>query len=276
MRLVADHDRVGVRDLPGVAHEPLIGLDGHRSARRRLVAVAPQQRPRDTVAIAAVAQLAEELVHEVAAVSEDQDAAGARSLGEAERGHGLAGPGRMLEPEAPAGARVLQGGVRRCLLLGLLGRVPVERLLVGELVALQLDLAGGQLLGRHMPVAARAVPRHEQLGRERDQRAGERVHLMRGQHGAVHQVGLVLGQHPLESQRERVVAPPSHGGLGAAGVELGQRGVQRGAAGGALGESRSRRPPLRARTARARTPRRAPDPRRTPARMRPRSFCQPR
>ena len=57
--------------------------------------------------VAAVAQLAEELVDEVAAVGEDQRAAGARALDEAERRDGLAGAGRVLEPEALAGVRVL-------------------------------------------------------------------------------------------------------------------------------------------------------------------------
>ena len=50
--------------------------------------------------VAAVGQLAVELVDEVAAVGEDQDAAGAGRLHEAQRGHGLAGAGGVLEPEA--------------------------------------------------------------------------------------------------------------------------------------------------------------------------------
>ena len=57
---------------------------------------------RDPLGVAAVAQLAVELVDEVAAVGEDQDAAGARRLDEAERRDGLAGAGRVLEPEALA------------------------------------------------------------------------------------------------------------------------------------------------------------------------------
>ena len=167
---------------------------------------------------------------------EDQHAAGARGLGEPERGHGLAGAGGVLEPEAPAGAGILQHGVRGGLLLGLLGRVPVERLLVGELVALELHLARRQLLGGRraaVPVAALAT-RDQQLRGERDQRAGERIHLVRGQHGAVHQVRLLLGEHSLQAQDEREVAPPLHRRLGAARVQLGQRRVQGGAACGAL------------------------------------------
>ena len=146
VRLVADHDRVRVRDLAGVAHEPLVGLDRHGAAGGRLAAAVLQERRGDALLVAAVAQLAEELVHEVAAVGEDQDAAGARGLDEAERGDRLAGAGGVLEPEAPRGARVLLLRVGRGLLLGLLGGIPVERLLLDLLVALDLDLAGVELL----------------------------------------------------------------------------------------------------------------------------------
>jgi hypothetical protein len=46
----------------------------------------------------------------------------------------------VLEPEAPALTRVLGVRLGGGLLLSLLVRVPVERLLVGELVTLDLDL----------------------------------------------------------------------------------------------------------------------------------------
>ena len=258
VRLVADHDRVGVRDLARVAHEPLVGLDGHRSARRRLVAVVAQQRRGDAVAVAAVAQLAQELVHEVAAVGEDQDAAGARRLGEAERGHGLAGPGGVLEPEAPAGARVLQDGVRGCLLLGLLGRVPVERLLVGELVALQLHLAGGQLLGRGTcAVAARAC-----CGTSSSAVSAISVPESASTWCADSTVPSTRCGSSSDSTRsspsdQRVVAPPlpRTARRGRRRARPARRRARRG--GPCPRRARSRRPRLRARTARARTPRRA-------------------
>ena len=104
VRLVADDDRVGVGDPAGVAHEPLVGLDGHRPVGRVL---AVQQRRRDALGVAAIAQLAVELVHQVATVGEDQDPARARSLHEAHRGHRLARPGGVLEPEAPGGVGIL-------------------------------------------------------------------------------------------------------------------------------------------------------------------------
>jgi hypothetical protein len=72
VRLVANHDRVRVGDLAGVAHEPLVGLDRHRAVA---VVLALQQGPSDAVLIAPVAKLAVELIDEVAAVGEDQHAA---------------------------------------------------------------------------------------------------------------------------------------------------------------------------------------------------------
>ena len=70
-----------------------------------------EQRRAIALAVAAVAQLAEELVDEVAAVGEDQDAAGARGLDEAHRRDGLAGAGRVLEPEALGGVGVVGGAL---------------------------------------------------------------------------------------------------------------------------------------------------------------------
>ena len=115
VRLVADHDRVGVGDAAGVADEPLVGLDRDRAVG---VVGAVEQRRREAVLVAAVGDLADELVDEVAAVGEDQDAAGARGLDEADRGDGLAGAGRVLEPEAAARARVLGGLGDDLLVLG--------------------------------------------------------------------------------------------------------------------------------------------------------------
>ena len=124
--LVADHDRVGVGDAAGVADEPLVGLDRDRAVR---VVGAVEQRRREPLAVAAVGDLADELVDEVAAVGEDQDAAGARGLDEADRGDRLAGAGGVLEPEAAVGARVLGRLVDDVLVLLVL--VPVLGLLVG-------------------------------------------------------------------------------------------------------------------------------------------------
>ncbi len=99
--------------------------------------MAVEQRAADPVAVAAVAQLAVELVDEVAAVGEDQDAAGARGLDEAERGDGLAGAGGVLEPEALGGVGIL-GLLLELPLLVLALVLPVLWLLVLRLLVLGL------------------------------------------------------------------------------------------------------------------------------------------
>ena len=110
VRLVADHDRVGVGDRLGVADEPLVRLDGDRAVG---VVVRPEQRGREAVLVAAVGDLADELVDEVAAVGQDQDAARPRALDEAQRGDRLAGAGRVLEPEAASWRPDPRGPPRR-------------------------------------------------------------------------------------------------------------------------------------------------------------------
>ena len=210
--LVADDDRVGVRDVAGVADEPLVGLDRHRPDLFGLL-VATEQGGRDALLVAAVEQLAVELVHEVAAVGEDQDAACARRLHEAQRGHGLAGAGGVLEPEAAGRVGIFEELVRGALLLALLVDVPVERLLVGVdvLVALDLLLAGGKLLELRAPTIAVAVAEGALgLREQRDQGARQRVHLVGGERGLVGQVGLLLGQKALQPEQQGELAAPLH------------------------------------------------------------------
>ena len=187
VRLVADHDRVGVGDFLVVADEPLVGLDRHRAVG---VIATVHQRRAQALLVTAVGDLADELVDEVAAVGEDQDAAGPGRLDEADRGDGLAGAGRVLEPEAARGAGVL--GRLLDDLLFVLGRgfaqswgsssssrarvrrrrlrvlVLFERLFVGsrlrlravQLVLVGLHFPGGELDGgRPSPAAARPSAR---------------------------------------------------------------------------------------------------------------------
>ena len=137
VRLVADDDRVGVGDLLVVADEPLVGLDRDRAFG--VIAVA-QQRRAQALLVAAVRDLADELFDQIAAVGEDQHPAGAGGVDEADRGDGLAGAGRVLEPEAPRGARVLRR-LGDGLLVVVLDRrfLPVLRLLVGGQL-LRLDV----------------------------------------------------------------------------------------------------------------------------------------
>src|SRR4029077_12167159 len=143
VRLVADHDRVGVGDFLVVADEPLVGLDRDRAVR--IVAVA-EQRWAQPLLVAAIGDLADELVDQVASVGEDQDAAGAGGVDEADRGDGLAGAGRVLEPEAARGTGIV-GSLGDSLLVVVLNRLflPVLRLLVRSQILWLLLLVRGAL-----------------------------------------------------------------------------------------------------------------------------------
>src|SRR5204862_5576345 len=155
-------------------------------------------------------QLAEELVDEVAAVGQDQDAAGARGVDEAERGHRLAGAGRVLEPEAAGGIRVLGLLVDLDVVVQLAARVAVPGVGLLLLVlflflavlfvlvpVLVLFLLGKRLGDR--AVGAGAVARAAlELGHERHHRARQRVYLVGVQDRAIGQLGLVLSEQSLE------------------------------------------------------------------------------
>ena len=172
-------------------------------------------------------------------MGEDQNAAGSRGLNEAERGDRLARAGGVLEPEAAVGARILGDRIRGRLLLGLLGRVPVERLLVGKLVALDLDLARVELLGR-LAAAVAAAQVLLDLRDQRDQRAGQRIDLVRVEQRAVREVRLLLDEQAFQAKQQRVVAPPFHGGLVPARLQLLERGVERCPTGRVLGQRERR------------------------------------
>jgi hypothetical protein len=51
-----------------------------------------------------------------------------------------------------------------------------------------------------VPVPVRGGAVSLRFGQQRGQRAGQRIHLMGGQNGAVGQVGLLLGEQPLQAQ----------------------------------------------------------------------------
>ena len=138
MRLVADHDRVGARDLAGVAHEPLVRLDGDRAHPLDGV-LALQQGPADPLGVAPLAQLAVELVDEVATVGEDQHPPRLGGLDEAEGRDRLARAGRVLEPEALGRIGILGLLAERLLFVALVD--PVAGLVLG------LDLRLGFVVG---------------------------------------------------------------------------------------------------------------------------------
>src|SRR6185312_13466995 len=89
-----------------------------------------EQRRAQALLVAAVGDLADELVDQVAAVGEDEDAAGAGRLDEADRGDRLAGAGRVLEPEAARRAGVVGGLLDHLVFVVGGGFGPVLRLLV--------------------------------------------------------------------------------------------------------------------------------------------------
>jgi hypothetical protein len=211
---------------------------------------AVQQRRRETVRVAAVGDLADELVDQVAAVSEDQDATGARGLDEADGCDRLAGAGGVLEPEAAVGPGVLRGlldDVLVLLALPVLGLLLLGGLfLVLEGLALAvgcrsvsgLRLGGGRGRGAAVAVPCRgaAVEPLLDVGDQRGERARERIDLMSRELGAVREVGLLLGEQPLEAEHEREVAPPLDRGRLATVVDLDQGRVEGPAAGRPRGQ----------------------------------------
>jgi hypothetical protein len=258
VRLVADDDRVGLGDVAGVADEPLVGLDRDGPVGGVLAA---QQRGCHALGVATVLQLPVELVDEVATVGQDEDPAGARGVHEAHCGDGLAGAGRVLEPEPLVGVGIVGRLVELVLVerrdlgvvvgLGLvLGLVlvtdvdlDVERLEVLGIVAVlvvdvvlddrdRLGLGLGVVLvvvdgehGRRRRGGRGAVALR--LGQQRRQRARQRVHLVGVQRRAVGELGLVLGEDALEAEHEGVVPSPFRRRLLGARVDLLQRGVER-------------------------------------------------
>ena len=170
------------------------------------------------VAVALGGELAVELGDEQAPVGEDEDAHRAGRLDEPRGGDRLAGRGRVPEAEAANGAGILS----RRRLLG-------EQLLVDDCRSprppprrrparpgrsrsrcrsrlLGLALVGGDQLGEH---------------------PGERVHLMAAQLGSGREARRLLGQHALEAEHEREVHLPLRGRLLVAGLDLGERLVER-------------------------------------------------
>ena len=222
--LVADDDRVGVGDVARVADEPLVGLDRDRAVRARLLAVLEQRRA-DALLVAAVVQLAVELVDEVAAVGEDQDAAGARGLDEAHARRPSCRRRSRARTRSGArrpGPRAARASCSASSSSSSASASQSTRLLVlGDLlVALELLLAGGQLLERGLPLPLPFAPLPLAvlgLGEQRDQRARQRVDLVGVERGAVGQVRLVLGEQALEPEHQRVLAAPLDRGLVAAG-----------------------------------------------------------
>ncbi len=203
-----------------MAREPGVGLDRDRIAAQRLLAGLDEIG--EAVAVALGRQIALELGDEQAAVGQDQDSERTGGLDEACRRNRLARRGRMAEAVAANGARILADEA-----LDLFLRVVVDDLV------LFLRLLGLEL-GVPVPVAVLllvgvALVRCDQLG----QHPCQRVDLMLAQLGARGGRGLLRGEDALEPEQEAETDFPAGRGGGATGVDLRQRLVERGAAGGA-------------------------------------------
>ena len=155
-------------------------------------------------------------------MGEDQDAAGARGLDEAHRGDGLAGAGRVLEPEALGGVGIVGRAPSTGVLVDVLGgRRPSPRaprrarpLLVVLVLAAGSPRRGAARRGSSAVDRSRcptpsaepfAVPLAVALGlgQQRGQRARERVDLVGVEQRAVGEVRLVLAKQALEPEQQR-------------------------------------------------------------------------
>ncbi len=189
-------------------------------------------------------------------MGEDQDAAGPRGLDEADRGDRLAGAGRVLEPEAALGAgvlgRLLDRAPRRPRARPPSPAAPRRAPAARRRPRLRRPspLAAAGLRGRRRPrrgavAAPLAAPLRRPLAAvccsaissasvPESASTWCAVEL-----GAVAQLRRLVGEQPLEPEQQReVLAPLDRGRLGAR-VDLGQRGVERAAA----GRARAQGPP---------------------------------
>ena len=187
-------------------------------------------------------------------MGQDQDAAGARGLDESERRDGLAGAGRVLEPEALAAlgssgcssswtssssssARPASPAAPRPR-APVLGSSSLLVLLAGDRCGRLASSGSTFRRAERSAVGSRLLPLPVALGlgQQRGQRARERVDLMGGEDRAVGEVRLLLGKQALEPEQQRELAPPLDRGLFRARVDLGERSVERSASRGAGGK----------------------------------------
>ena len=225
VRLVADHELVRLaRERVGVPREPGVGLDRDRIAAERLLA--PLDRVGEAVAVALGRQVALELGDEQPAVREDQDPERARRLDESCCGDRLARRGRVAEAVAANGAWILADEA----LLGLVLALRPRRQLVLVLALLRLEL------GVAVPVAV-LVLRVALVGRDQlGQHPGERVDLVLAELGPGSGRGRLHREHALEPEQEAEANLPAGRGRLAPGFDLGQRLVERRAAGRTRGQ----------------------------------------
>ena len=164
---------------------------------------------------------------------EDQDAEVARRLDEAGGGDRLAGRGRVAEAVAARRARVV-ARERRLLVARRRRSTPASKSSSSSSSsALDLDDARAVAVAVAVLVGV-ALVRGDQLG----QHPGERVDLVAAQLGAGRELPARRREHALEAEHEAVADPPARRRRRGAGVDLGERVVERRAARGARARAR--------------------------------------
>ncbi len=121
---------------------------------------------------------------------------------------------------------LLLGRVRR-----LIAGAPQERGVLLALVLDSQDLGVGQEVVDGGAVLLAVGVAGERLGEEGGERSRESIDLVGREERLVGELRLVLGKHALEPEQQREVAPPSRRWNRQAGVELGERLVERAPAG---------------------------------------------
>ena len=154
---------------------------------------------------------------------EDQDAEGARRFDEPGGGDRLAGRGRVAEPVAAHGARIRPRVPLFLLRLGVC-------LVVEDVLRRVLDRLVLFLLGHHCDRAVSVRGRFSLVrGDELGEHPGERVDLVSPKLRPGSKVRPFLGEHALEPEHEAVLHLPRGCGRPPAGVDLGNRIVERAA-----------------------------------------------
>jgi hypothetical protein len=126
---------------------------------------------------------------------------------------------------------LLLGRVRR-----LLAGAPQERSVLLARVLDSQDLGVGQQVVDGGPVLLAVGVAGKRLGEEGCERSREGIDLVSREERLVGELRLVLGKHAFEPEQQREVAPPSRRWNRQAGVELGERLVERAPAGRAGGQ----------------------------------------
>ena len=231
-----------------VADEPLVGLDRDRAVG---VVAAVEQRRAQPLLVAAVGDLADELVDQVAAVGEDQHAAGrvasmkptaatvlpapvACSNQKRRAAPGSSGASSTTSSSSSAGSSSQSWGSSSGASSSSSSSSSLARRRRPVGVGSSASAAARRLAAASSspPLPAAVGAADLLLGHQLGQGPGEGVDLVRVQFGAVAQLRRFVGEEALQPEQQREVAAPLDRGVLGAVVELLQRRVERAAARG--------------------------------------------